>query len=335
MFPGEVVDLARGSARCVSASPLGYLDAAGPRAHSILPLTWFTLWVSIAVCVVIGALLWRAIARNRVREGVAIETVAVERGSNGLRWISVGLLISAVPLAISLVWTMVVLAAVVGPPNSPSLVLDITARQWWWDVHYNGAQPSDGFDSANEIHIPVGQPVLLRLHTADVIHSFWVPKLTGKTDVIPGQTNQSWMQADVPGRFLGQCSEFCGYQHAHMQFEVVAQSPQDFAAWQESQRQPALSPQDPAAQRGLQMLELHCAECHQVRGTRAAAVSAPDLTHLMSRRTLAAGTLANTPGNVVGMIQDPEDLKPGSQMPNQNLPSEQLSDVLAYLETLQ
>jgi cytochrome c oxidase subunit 2 len=316
-------------------SPLSYLDAAGLRAHKILPLTWFTLWVSIAVCIVIAVLLWMAIRRNRTAAGTRAASIPVERGGDGLRWISVGLMISAVPLAVALVWTMSVLAAVAGPPENPALVLDVTARQWWWDVRYVGQVPSDGFETANEIHIPVGQPVLVRLHSADVIHSFWVPKLTGKTDVIPGMINQSWMQADAPGRYLGQCSEFCGYQHAHMQMEVVAQTPEDFAAWQAAQRQPAAPPQGEAASRGLQMLEFRCALCHQVRGTSAGAITAPDLTHLMSRRTLAAGTLANTPGGLAGWIEDPQDLKPGSLMPNQFLSAQQLSDVLAYLETLQ
>jgi cytochrome c oxidase subunit II len=319
----------------MNSSPLGYLNAAGPRAHSILPLTWFTLLVSIAVCLVITVLLWKAIRRNRVRDGVKIEDVVPERGGDGLKWISVGLWISAVPLAVTLVWTMLVLAAVAGPPKSPALVLDITARQWWWDIRYNGAQPSDQFETANEIHIPVGQPVLVRLHTADVIHSFWVPKLTGKTDMIPGQTNQSWMQAEAPGRYLGQCSEYCGYQHAHMQFEVVADDPADFAAWQNKQRQPAAAPEGGAAARGLEMMEFRCALCHQVRGTSLGAVTGPDLTHLMSRHTLAAGTLANDHGNLGGWIQNPQDLKPESLMPDQNLSPQQLSDVLAYLETLQ
>jgi cytochrome c oxidase subunit 2 len=319
----------------MSSSPLGYLDAAGARAHSILPLTWFTLLVSIVVCVVIAALLWMAVSRKRLPADTDIGSVAVERGGDGLRWISVGLMISAVPLVVTLVWTMLVLAAVAGPPANPALILDITARQWWWAVRYNGALPSDAFETANEIHIPVGQPVLVRLHTVDVIHSFWVPKLTGKTDVIPGQTNQSWIQADVPGRYVGQCSEFCGYQHAHMQLEVVAQSPVDFAAWRAAQRQLAAPPPDAAAIRGLEMVEFRCALCHQVRGTGAGAVSAPDLTHVMSRRTLAAGTLANNPGNLAGWIQDPQGLKPGSLMPNQDLSGQQLSDVLAYLETLQ
>jgi cytochrome c oxidase subunit 2 len=176
----------------------------------------------------------------------------------------------------------------------------------------------------------------VRLHAADVIHSFWVPKLTGKTDVIPGQTNQSWMQADAPGRYLGQCSEYCGWQHAHMQFEVVAQTDDDFNAWLRAQREAAAAPapDHEAAIRGLDVVQNRCALCHAVRGTRAGAVSGPDLTHLMSRRALAAGTLPNTPGSLAGWIQDPQDLKPGSLMPNQYLSAQQLSDVVAYLETL-
>jgi cytochrome c oxidase subunit II len=318
----------------VKPSPLGYLDAAGTRAQHILPLTWFTLCVSIAVCLIITWLLWIAVRRRRMPYGVDIASVNVERGGDGLRWISVGLLLSAVPLAVTLVWTMLALAAVAGPPANPALVLDITARQWWWDVHYSGAQPADGFETANEIHIPVGQPVLLRLHAADVIHSFWVPKLTGKTDVIPGQTNQSWMQTDKPGRYLGQCSEFCGYQHAHMQFEVVAQTPAEFTAWQAAQRQPAAQPAAADAARGLEVVQFRCALCHAIRGTSAGAVSAPDLTHLMSRRTLAAGTLPNTAGNLEGWIQNPQEAKPESLMPNQYLSAQQLTDVLAYMETL-
>jgi cytochrome c oxidase subunit 2 len=318
----------------VTGSPLSYLNAAGSRANHILPLTLFTLAVSIIVCLVIGTLLWLAVTRARAQRVVDIEAVPVHGGGDGLRWISVGLAISAVPLLVTLVWTMVTLAAVAGPPSNPALVLDVTARQWWWDVQYNGALPSDQFNTANEIHIPVGRPVLVRLHAGDVIHSFWVPKLSGKTDVIPGQTNQSWLQADREGRYLGQCSEYCGWQHAHMQFEVVAQTDVDFNGWLKAQREAATAPDNDAAIRGLVVVQNRCALCHAVRGTSAGAVSGPDLTHLMSRRTLAAGTLPNTPGSLAGWIQDPQDLKPGSLMPNQYLSAQQLSDVVSYLETL-
>ena len=212
----------------MKTSPLGYLDAAGVRAQHILPLTWFTLCVSIAVCVTIGAILWLALRRKRAPPGIDIANVAIERGADGVRLIRVGVLLAAVPLAVTLVWTLIALRAVAGPPLNPALVLDVTARQWWWDVHYSGTQPADDFETANEIHIPVGQPVLLRLHAADVIHSFWVPKLTGKTDIIPGQVNQSWIRPTCPGDISANAREFCGYQHAHMQFEVVAEPQAEF-----------------------------------------------------------------------------------------------------------
>jgi cytochrome c oxidase subunit 2 len=314
-------------------APLGYLTAAGTRADVILPLTWFTIVVSTVVCIVIAVLLWAGI-RRRHTSLTDIGSVPVERGGNGLRWISWGVLISAVPLFITLVWTMVALAKVSGPPRNPALTLDVTGHEWWWEVRYNSPRDSEIFTTANEIHIPVGVPVLVRLHGADVIHSFWVPKLSGKTDAIPGQINMSWLEARVPGRYRGACQEFCGSQHANMAFEVVAQSREDYDLWRAAQLQAAPDPATQPQIRGLDVVEYRCGLCHQVRGTRAGAISAPDLTHVMSRRLLAAGTIPNTPGNLAGWIQNPQALKPNSLMPNQYLSGEQLSDVLAYLETL-
>lgn len=320
----------------MSATPLSYLSAAGQRAATILPLTWFTLIVSILVCVIIASLVWVAVRRSRASGG-AVETRAmlVERGLSGSRWISVGLWISAVPLLATIVWTMVAIAQTSGPPAHPALTLDVTGHQWWWEVRYDATRPDQSFETANEIHIPVGVPVLVRLHGGDVIHSFWVPSLTGKTDTIPGQTNFSWIEARRPGRYRGQCTEFCGFQHAHMGFEVVAQTQADFDRWRAAQLLPARAPQTAAQQRGLAVVEYRCGLCHEVRGTHAGASAAPDLTHLMSRRTIAAGLLPNTPGNLVGWIQNPQDIKPGNLMPNQYLPGDQLSDVQAYLESLQ
>jgi cytochrome c oxidase subunit 2 len=316
-------------------SPLGYLDAAGTRAQTILPLTWFTLGVSILVCLIVGVLLWLGVRRAR-SSGGAHETrsTAIQRGGNGIKWITIGLLISAAPLLATLIWTMVALAAVSGPPKHPGLTLDVTAHQWWWEVHYASSQPSEGFTTANEIHIPVGVPVLVRLHGADVIHSFWVPKLSGKTDVIPGQTNLSWMQAERPGRYRGQCGEFCGFQHAYMGFEVVAEPRADFERWRAAELEPAPPPVTAAQTRGQALVQYRCGLCHQVRGTEARAISAPDLTHLMSRRTIAAGRLLNNPGNLAGWIEDPQGIKPGNLMPNQYLSSQQLSDAQAYLGLL-
>ena len=327
--------VARASAAGVNTWPLSYLSSAGLRAQQVVPLTWYMLLVSIAVCIVIAALLWAAVRRARPEDrSLKIGEIPPQRGNDGIRWIRIGLIVSALPLAVAFVWTMLTLAAVAGPPANPGLILDVTGRQWWWQIEYAASKPADVFDTANEIHIPVGVPVLVRLHGADVIHSFWVPQLSGKTDAIPGQTNLSWIQADRPGRYLGQCSEFCGYQHAHMQFEVVAETREDFDRWISTQRRAAGAPATPGETRGLALVEYRCGLCHRVRGTLAGAISAPDLTHLMSRRTLAAGTLINNPGNLEGWIQNPQNIKPGTLMPDQYLSSQQLNDALAYLETL-
>jgi cytochrome c oxidase subunit 2 len=320
----------------MSGEPLSYLSSAGPAAHPIVPLTWYMLLVSVTVCLVIAALLWAAVRRARPQDqSQEIGHITIERGPDGIRWISIGVIASVIPLAAAFVWTLLTLAAVAGPPAHPGLVLDVTGRQWWWQVAYSASNAVDVFETANEIHIPVGVPVLVRLHGADVIHSFWVPQLAGKTDAIPGQTNLSWIQADRPGRYLGQCTEFCGYQHAHMQFEVVAEPQAEFDHWVASQRRAAAAPDTESAARGLSLVEYRCGLCHRVRGTAAGAVSAPDLTHLMSRRTLAAGTLPNNPGNLADWIENPQNLKPGNLMPSQQLSGQDLTDALAYLETLQ
>jgi len=320
----------------MSHIPLGYLDAAGQRAQTILPLTWLTVIISIAVCVVIATLLWMGVRRARSSGGAeATRAVEVAPGARGIKWVGVGLSISAIPLLVTLVWTMVALAKASGPPNDAKLTLDVTGRQWWWDVRYDAAEPDKTFSTANEIHIPVGVPVLVRLHGADVIHSFWVPKLTGKTDTIPGQTNVAWMEAAQPGRYQGQCTEYCGFQHAHMAFEVVAESKEDFQRWREHQLQPAPEPTTDSQKRGMELVEYRCGLCHRVLGTTAGSLYGPDLTHVMSRRTIAAGMLPNGVGTLGGWIEGAEQLKPGTLMPDQNLNGQQLSDTLAYLETLQ
>lgn len=319
----------------MSATPLSYFTADGERAAHIVPLTWYMLIVSIVVCVVIAVMLLNGVRRARAAGGDA-ETRAtpVQRGSKGSQWISIGVGVSLVPLIIAVVWTMITLAAAAGPPPHPGLVLDVTAHQWWWEVKYYSDDASQSFTTANEIHIPVGERVLVRLHGGDVIHSFWVPKLSGKTDAIPGQVNVSWLQANHPGRFRGQCQEFCGLQHAYMGFEVVADTKDDFTQWRAAQLRPAPEPITPAQARGQAIVEYRCGLCHEVRGTRAAAIAAPDLTHLMSRRTIASTRLTNNPGNLLGWIQDPQGIKPGCLMPNQYLSAQQLHDIQAYLVLL-
>lgn len=316
-------------------APLAYLNAAGERAGAIVPLTWFTLGVSILVCLIIATLLWMAVRRASGRGGASeTRAVPVERGASGLRWITLGLWLSAVPLGITLVWTMVTLAAVSGPPANTGLTLDVTGHQWWWEVTYLSSDPSQVFTTANEIHIPVGTRVLVRLHGADVIHSFWVPQLSGKTDTIPGQTNLGWLQADHPGRYRGQCSEYCGAQHAHMGLEVVADDAATFRAWRAQQVRPAPEPQADNQRRGLALVEYRCGACHTVRGTQAGARSGPDLTHIASRGMIAAGMLPNNPGTLSGWIENAAHIKAGSLMPDQQLQSDDLRDVVSYLESL-
>ena len=315
-------------------TPLSYLSASGGQARTILPLTWFTLGVSIFVCVAIGVCLWLALRRARQRPWpLDMRSVPVERGGSGLRWIGIGLALSAVPLLVTLVWTMVALAGA-QTPNQTAMTLDVTPHQWWWEVRYDSPRPNETFSTANEIHIPVGEAVRVRLHGADVIHSFWIPQLSGKTDAIPGQTNVTWLQAQQSGRYEGQCTEYCGMQHAHMALEVVAESPDAFAAWRANQLQPAQPPATATLQSGKEVVEYRCGLCHKVRGTRAAAVSAPDLTHVGSRRWLAAGTVPNDPGHLAAWILAPQSFKPGTLMPPQQLQGQQLADVVAYMATL-
>ncbi|KQX17661.1 MULTISPECIES: cytochrome c oxidase subunit II [unclassified Sphingomonas] len=313
-------------------APLNYMSGSGSRAHAVLPLTWFTLIVSILTCLIFAALIgWGVL---RARETASEPASEVMRGGNGIRWITTSLWITAVPLLITLIWTMAAIAETGVPPPHPGLILDVTPHQWWWEVQYSGTSPEQSFTTANEIHIPVGVPVKLRLQSPDVIHSFWVPQLAGKTDAIPGQRNETWLQADRPGRFRGQCAEFCGAQHARMSFEVVAEPPRAFERWRQQQLQTAPPPATAAQKRGLALFEFRCGLCHTVRGSQAHSHSAPDLTHLMSRATIAAAMLPNNRGALAGWIEAPQSLKPGTLMPDQHLSGAELNDVLAYVETL-
>jgi cytochrome c oxidase subunit 2 len=222
----------------------------------------------------------------------------------------------------------------VAQPTGP-LRIDVTAQRWWWDVRYQDPVPSRGFTTANEIHIPVGRPVQLTLRSADVIHSIWVPNLQGKKDLIPGQANTLDLQADRPGVFRGQCAEFCGFQHAHMALYVVAEPADQFALWQERQRRPAPEPTTEQQRKGRDVfMASSCVLCHAINGTRAGGVSGPNLTHVASRLSLAAGTLPNSRGHRAGWIVDPQLRKPGSNMPPNLLRGDELQALLSYLDIL-
>lgn len=217
------------------------------------------------------------------------------------------------------------------PPANRSEDITIVAHQWWWEVRY----PKDGIVTANEVHIPVGTSLLFGVESADVIHDFWVPQLARKIDVVPGVHNHIWLSADQPGTYLGACAEFCGLEHAWMRIRVIAQMPEDFAQWEQAQRRmPSTTLTGNAAAGERYFREMTCANCHTIAGTVSSAGTGPDLTHIASRETLAAGRISNTPDNLSSWLRNPEAYKPGSHMPDLHLTDEQRSDLVAYLETL-
>jgi cytochrome c oxidase subunit 2 len=219
--------------------------------------------------------------------------------------------------------------------STSPLEVKVVGHQWWWEVRYPGTMPSLDVTTANELHLPVGRPVQVELTAHDVIHSFWIPSLHGKEDLIPGRINTLSLQADRPGRYEGLCAEFCGLQHAHMAFSVVAEEEGAFQAWLQAQRQPSALPADAVQARGQQVfVETPCAMCHSVMGTPAGGRNGPDLTHVASRPYLAAGALENTPDHMAAWIRDPHHFKPGAKMPPTALQAADLQALFAYLGSL-
>ena len=319
------------------AWPMAYLETFGPRADAATALTWGLIAISCIVTVVIALAVLGGVLVRRSRQSpeAAGDEPASPGGRGGLRWIYIGLPLTLAALVGSLIWTVQVVAEVDSPPARPALTIEVTGHQWWWEATYDPDTPDRIFSTANELHVPVGQPVLIRLKGADVIHSFWVPALTGKTDTIPGRTNITWLQADRPGVYRGQCTEYCGLQHAHMALYVFADPPAAFERWRQDQLRPASQPAVPAAWHGQGVFVARCGGCHTVRGTPAGGLVGPDLTHLMSRRTIAAGVAANSPASLSGWVGNPQALKPGTVMPATYLSGPQLQALRSYLETLQ
>lgn len=259
----------------------------------------------------------------------------VEHFDTGLRWIVVGgMIVPAVILVMTLAFTIATENATAAPPRTATMTIEIIGHRWWWEVKYSG-DSARTFVTANEIHVPVGQPVRLELSSADVIHSFWIPQLAGKTDAIPGQRNIAWIQADEAGVYRGACTEYCGLQHSNMASFVVADAPEQFTRWVQVQRDSATTPSSADAAKGLAVFQRStCATCHTIRGTGAFGRIGPDLTHVASRMTIAGGALENTRGNLAGWIANPQSIKPGSVMPTTPLRGVDLQRLLAYLETL-
>ena len=312
-------------------APLNYfLHAAGPAATPTLILDWIFAGICVAVCVIVAVLLGVGIVRKRPD----LPFSHLITGHGGTRWIIWGVGVSVPVLVGMLIYALVTLERVATPSRTPALTVTVTAYDWWWKVAYDFADPAMRFVTANEIHIPVNEPVRITLKSADVIHTFWVPALAGKTQAIPGQTNEQWIQADAPGVYRGQCSQFCGAQHAHMAFEVVAESAADFAAWSVQQARPHTQNDVNEVLAGHSVFIDKCAGCHAIQGSDAQGMQAPDLTHLNSRRLIAAGTLVNTPQNQLAWITGAQRIKPDSLIPSISLTSAEASSLSAYLATL-
>ena len=319
------VIVSRGSPT-VPSTP-GVLEPLGPEGARVENLWWLFFWVCTAVYVIVIALLVAGVLRRRrelTPEGRKRRTTAV----------IVGAVVSAVILFVFLFADVSTGRAVLNLP-ADALHVEVTGHQWWWEVKYPAEPPSDIVTTANELHVPVGRPVVVVLQSDDVIHSFWIPNLNGKRDAIPGRRTELRFQAARPGIVRGECAEFCGYQHAHMAFLVVAESPAEFDAYLAAQRRPAAEPTTPEQHRGRQVfLSAPCVLCHSITGTPAFGRTAPDLTHVASRLTLAAGTLPNAEGPLGGWIVDPQRIKPGNHMPPNLLPPADLMALLSYLENL-
>jgi cytochrome c oxidase subunit 2 len=333
--PPRPVTVALGSAlwsRAVAAVPSA-LAPAGPDAARVAAWSWLLFGIAAAVFVVVTALIVFALLGRR--RGGAVHTPLPEAQER--RWFTFVLVAGGIVPAVVLSTVMGVNVfserAVAAEAQRPALTVQVIGHQWWWEVFY----PGSGFATANELHVPVGQRVELKLTSADVIHSFWVPQLSPKYDLIPGQTNTLTFTADRAGRYRGQCAELCGVQHAHMALTVVAQSPDDFARWTAAQRRPAASPgEGTLAFQGQQLFQgSACVYCHAVRGTNASSRLGPDLTHLATRMALGAGTLRNNYGNLAGWVVNAQAVKPGNKMPPMYLSAGELKALMAYLETLQ
>jgi cytochrome c oxidase subunit 2 len=289
-------------------------------------------WAMLAVGMVIFGVVLGLLVLGYVRRRTADDHDRGERMSYAVI-LGGGMVAPVVLLAVLFAFVIRVMPAVSAPaPGSTTLTVEVVGHQWFWEVRY----PGTGAVTANEIHLPAGTPVRILARTADVIHSFWVPRLNRKIDMIPGRSNS--IELDVPhaGTYRGQCSEFCGLGHAEMAFEVIVQPPDQFRAWLDHEAQPAAAATAGSALAGQQeFAAASCADCHAIRGTPADGRVGPDLTHLGSRRTLAALTIPNTPGDLMQWITNPQGFKPGSRMPGfASLPESARRALVAYLESL-
>jgi cytochrome c oxidase subunit 2 len=318
-------------------SPTNIFAPAATPAHFIFDLSMLVLGVTLVIFLVVAGLLLYALIRFRSRPEDSDREPAQIYGSNQIEvsWTVIPILIV---VTLFLATTRVILGTQAIPKPDSAINITVIGHQFWWEYRY----PQLGVVTANELHIPISDsahptPTYLTMSSADVSHSFWVPRLAGKTDVIPNKINTMWIDPTQPGLYLGQCAQYCGTQHAKMLLRVYAQTPADFAAWVDQQRQPAVQDFEGnaiAAEGEAVFMRSACINCHAVSGTVATGRFGPDLTHLASRDTIASGAIQNNAGNLRKWIDDPNSMKPGALMPAMHLNDHDLDVITAYLTQL-
>jgi cytochrome c oxidase subunit 2 len=332
-MPGLLLVFAgRAWAEGPQASPSIFSPSSTP-ADTILGLGWFVIAILSGIFVTVGGLLTWAIIRYREREGDDTSEPPQIYGSTQveLAWTVIPILIVVV---LFLTTARIIFAIQDAPKPQAALDVTVVGHQFWWEFRY----PKLGIVTANELHVPVStaldpQPTFLHLLSADVDHSFWVPQLAGKTELIPNHPNETWIEPKHTGLYVGQCAQFCGIEHAKMLLRVYVDTPEQFAAWVQQQKEPGVQDVKVAAGRHIFETEA-CTNCHTIRGTAARGTFGPDLTHFASRATLASGAAINTPQNLHDWIQNPDHIKPGVLMPAMQLSSDQIDELVEYLETL-
>jgi cytochrome c oxidase subunit 2 len=327
---GVPVGLLVGALALAGCGPQSPLDPQSEAARQIAVLWWVMLAVSVVVFA--GACFLLALSWFR-RHRSGLPVFGERERLFDASVVVFGIVIPIVSLVALFFWANVAVVEGTDAPraNANPMTIQVSGHQWWWEVSY----PGTGAVTANEIHIPVRTPVTIVTESEDVIHSFWIPKLNRKVDSLPGHPNRVELFAERPGRYRGQCAEFCGQQHAHMGVSVRADPPEKFRAWLANMAQPRTAPATPLARRGEQVFLSHeCASCHTIRGTPARGEIGPDLTHLKARETLAALTIPNRRGYLAGWVVDPQTVKEGAKMPSLNLSGPDLQALLEYLEGL-
>jgi cytochrome c oxidase subunit II len=313
------------------------LNPAGPAAahieHTFAVIFWITATVYLLVMAVLVVSVWRKRSSLDAFPEPQQTTEASDRLAT--RAVAVAMAVTLVLVFVMLISSFRTSRALGKMNNETALTIDVYGHQWWWEVQYPNDESDKIVETANEIHLPVGIPIRIHGTSRDVIHSFWAPNVQGKRDLMPGYETDVIMQVDQVGRWRGQCAEYCGEQHAHMSFYMVAEPKHEFEQWLSGEAESASPPNTLQTIHGQHVFLTHaCVLCHTIRGTPASARVGPDLTHFASRSTIAAGMLPNTIGNLGGWILNAQTLKPGSRMPPNQISGSELQDLLAYLETL-